>query len=159
MSAETFPVEASHIMMFARAVGDANPVYSGAERGMTTGDSILAPPTFAAASAQFAPCHPMRPEIGQPWFGSGKAPTGVPNRPQGGGNLHAEQHYEYLRHLRPGDVLSSRTREGETWQKQSRRGGLLTFRERITEYFDQENTLVLVARSVTVQPERAVTRA
>ena len=28
MAIESFPVEATHIMMFARAVGDPNPVYA-----------------------------------------------------------------------------------------------------------------------------------
>ena len=70
-----FPVEAGHVMMFARAVGDANPVYADESyaKASETG-SVIAPPTFAQASAQFDPEYPLRPKIGKPWFGSGKAP-------------------------------------------------------------------------------------
>src|SRR5476651_177489 len=50
----TFPVEASHIMMFARAVGDDNPVYHDAAAAKDTGaGGIIAPPSFAQAVAQF----------------------------------------------------------------------------------------------------------
>ena len=70
-----FPVEAGHVMMFARAIGEANPVYadeSYAKASETGG--VIAPPTFAQASAQFDPEYPLRPKIGKPWFGSGRAP-------------------------------------------------------------------------------------
>jgi len=49
----TFPVEASHIMMFARAVGDTSPVYhdAAAAKDSEVG-GIIPPPTFGAAVAQ-----------------------------------------------------------------------------------------------------------
>jgi acyl-CoA thioesterase FadM len=69
--------------------------------------------------------------------------------------LHAEQHFEYHRHLRPGDVLRSETRPGKTWEKEGRRAGKLVFSEMITEYRDQDDELVITARSVGVRTERA----
>jgi len=153
-----FPVEASHILMFARAVGDPNPVYADAERAKRaeTG-GIVAPPTFVQASAQFDPDYFLRPKTGQKWFGSGKEPTGDPKRLEGGGTgLHAEQHYEYHRHPRPGDELTVSVRPGNSWEKQGRRGGKLVFRETITEYRDQRGELVVTARSVGVLTEKAV---
>jgi len=36
MAAKTFPVEASHILMFARSVGDDNKVYSDPDYAKTT---------------------------------------------------------------------------------------------------------------------------
>ena len=69
--------------------------------------------------------------------------------------LHAEQHYEYHRHLRPGDVLRAETRPGSTWEKEGRRAGKLVFSEMITEYRDQDDELVITARSVGVRTERA----
>ena len=65
-----------------------------------------------------------------------------------------EQHYEYHRHLRPGDVLTVETKPGKTWEKESKRAGKLTFRERITEYRDQNGELVITARGVGVTTER-----
>ncbi len=151
-----FPVEASHIMMFARAVGDTNPVYhdpAAAQRTEVGG--IIAPPTFPQAVAQFDPAYHLRPKPGEPWFGSGKTPSGV-EKPESTGGLHAEQHFEYHRPLRPGDVLTVETKEGKTWERESKRAGKLMFRERITEYRDQTGALVVTARSVGVTTERPV---
>ncbi len=158
MAVDRFPVEAGHILLFARAVGDANQIYydesyaEGTEPG-----GIIAPPTFVQASAQFDPDYGLRPKIGEPWFGSGREATGVQRTGSGGGSgLHAEQHYEYHRHLRPGDVLKATSKPGETWEREGRRAGKMTFRETITEYRDQNGELVITARSVGVQTSRPV---
>jgi hypothetical protein len=161
MAVEKFPVEASHIMMFARSIGDDNQIYydetyaQGTEPGR-----IIAPPTFAQSSAQFDPDYFLRPKIGEPWFGSGKEPTGV--KPGsgggggGGGGLHAEQHFEYHRHISPGDVLTATVKPGKSWEKESKRAGKLMFSETITEYRDQNGELVITARGVGVRTERPV---
>ncbi|MGH9217332.1 MAG: FAS1-like dehydratase domain-containing protein [Acidimicrobiales bacterium] len=162
MAVQRFPVELGHIMMFARSVGDPNPIYADEEYAANSEvGHVIAPPTFVQAGAQFDPDWPLRPRIGEPWFGSGRNPTGTP-RPGGGGGgggmargLHAEQHFEYHRHLRPGDVLRAETRPGKTWEKEGRRAGKLLFSETITEYRDQNGELVITARSVGVRTERA----
>jgi len=154
-----FPVEASHIMMFARAVGDFNPIYHDAEQAKgTEPGGIIAPPTFPRACSQFDPDYHLRPKPGQPWFGSAKGPTGLPEgqKPATSGGLHAEQQFEYHRHLRPGDQLTVTTRPGEVWQKESRRAGKLTFTETIVEYRDQNGELVITGRAVGVKTERPV---
>jgi acyl dehydratase len=152
----TFPVEASHILMFARALGDPNPVYWDTARAQQTEPGgVIAPPTFAQAVAQFDPDYSLRPKPSEPWFGSGRTPSGVEKAKSAGG-LHAEQHFEYHRHPRPGDVLTVEIKDGNTWEKESKRAGKLTFRERIVEYRDQAGALVLVARSVGVTTERPI---
>ncbi len=164
MATKEFPVEASHIMMFARSVGDENRIYHDAEYAKQTEvGAIIAPPTFAQASAQFDPDYPLRPSAGKPWFGSAKEPTGLQRSGGGGsgggggaGGLHAEQHFEYHRHLRPGDRLTAQTKPGRTWEKEGRRAGKLKFGETITEYRDQNGELVITARSVGVRTERVV---
>lgn len=163
MAVDKFPVEAGHIMMFARSVGDANPIYYDEAYASTTEPgTIIAPPTFAQSSAQFDPDYFLRPKIGEPWFGSGKEPTGIKRESSGGGGggggggLHAEQHFEYHRHLKPGDVLTATTKPGETWEKESKRAGKLIFSESITEYRDQNGELVITARGVGVRTERPV---
>lgn len=158
MAVERFPIEAGHIMMFARAVGDENKIYYDANyaKGTEVG-SVIAPPTFVQASAQFDPDYRLRPKKGEPWFGSGKEATGVQQTSSGGGGgLHAEQHYEYHRHIKPGDVLTVTVKPGQTWEKQGRRSGKLIFRETISEYRDQNGELVITARGVGVQTERPV---
>ena len=165
MAVEKFKVEASHIMMFARAVGDANRIYHDEDYAEgTESGSIIAPPTFAQASAQFDPDYSLRPPIdGEGWFGSGGKPTGAKPREGsggggggGGGGLHAEQRFVYHRHIRPGDVLTATTKPGNTWERESRRAGKLTFSESVTEYRDQNGELVITATGVGVRTERPV---
>lgn len=163
MAVKTFPVEASHILMFARSVGDDNAVYADADyAAKTEARSIIAPPTFAQASAQFDPDYVLRPKPGKPWFGSGKNPSGIVRGEGGGGGggngggLHAEQHFEYHRHLKPGDVLTATSLPGKTWEKEGRRSGKLIFSESVTEYRDQSGELVITARGVGVRTERPV---
>ena len=164
MAIERFPVEASHILMFARAVGDANPIYSDAEYAASTEvGGIIAPPTFAQSSAQFDPNYFLRPKIGQPWFGSGREPSGVTREKKdsessgaASGGLHAEQHFTYHRQLRPGDILTGTELPGKTWDKEGKRSGKLVFTENITEYRDQNGELVITARGVGVRTERVI---
>ena len=174
---DRFPVEAGHVLLFARSIGDTNPLYTDSSAAAEAGfDGVLAPPTFVQAGAQFSPDYPLRPQPGKVWFGSGSTPSGLSKpRPDdgdgsagggggaggsagggGGTGLHAEQHYRYHRPLVAGDVLSSVTRTGKTWTKQGRRGGNLRFGELITEYRDQNGELVVTATSVTVTTERVV---
>jgi hypothetical protein len=158
MAVDRFPIEEGHIMLFARSIGDKNPIYCDADYAKTTEPgSIIAPPTFVQASAQFDPNYFLRPKIGEPWIGSGKTPTGITQPPEGGVSrgLHAEQHYIYHRNLKPGDVLKAETKPGKTWEKEGRRGGKLVFSESITEYRDANGELVVTARSVGVVTEKA----
>lgn len=180
MAVDSFYVEAGHIMLFARSIGDPNPSYDPTRSDPS---QVVAPPTFVQASAQFDPDYFLRPKIGaQGWFGSGGQPSGArtssasgsgdetSGRGGGGGGggrsggggiargLHAEQHFEYHRPVTPGMVLSATTTPGETWEKQSRRGGALHFSESVTEYRDQDGRLVVTARSVGVRTEKAVER-
>ncbi len=164
MAADKFPIEAGHIMMFARSIGDANEIYYDEDYAKSTEPGCtIAPPTFVQASAQFDPNYFLRPKIGEEWFGSAKGPTGITKREGGGGGggggggLHAEQHYVYHRQVKVGDILSSSTKPGKSWEKEGRRGGKLKFSESVTEYRDQEGELVVTATSVGVQTEKPAT--
>ena len=172
MAVDKFPIEYSHIMMFARSVGDTNNIYyDGDYAASTEPGAVIAPPTFVQASAQFDPDYFLRPKIGAEWFGSGKGPTGITPKPKTdaaksgekkestGGGLHAEQHYVYHRHPKVGDVLTATNKPGKTWEKQGRRGGNLVFNESITEYRDQNGELVVTATGVGVRTERPATSA
>lgn len=170
MTASQFPIEAGHVMMFARAIGDFNPVYRDADQASESEvGGIIAPPTFVQASAQYDADYPLRPQPGVPWFGSGATPTGrAPNsesatttqgsgsEQRGGTGLHAEQHYEYHRPVRPGEVLTLTILPGRAWERQGRRGGLLHFRETIIEYRGEDGELAVTARGVGVRTEQTV---
>ena len=159
MTVVRFPVEAGHIAIFARAIGDSNPIYLDEEYARASETSgIVAPPTFIQAADHFDPDYDRRPREGETWFGSGREELGAPapGLTGGGGGLHAEQHFEYHRSIRPGDVLSATEREGGSWEKQGRRGGTLRFSETITEYRDQAGELVITVRFVGVSMEKQV---
>jgi hypothetical protein len=143
-----FPVEPGHIMVFARALGDDNPVYDVTR---TDPAEVIAPPTFVQASSHFDPDYPLRPQFGRPWRGSGGEATGSPTGDRGRG-LHAEQHFEYFGVVRAGDVLSATVHPGRTWEKHGRTGRLV-FTEAITEY-RRDGELVVRGRSVSVKTER-----
>jgi hypothetical protein len=136
MSEFQFPVEAGHVMAFARTID--------VDRQWADGEPV--PPTFVMASAQYDPDYPLRPKPGQPWIDlaslQGDRPT-----------LHAEQHFEYHRPPRVGDVLAVSSKPGGTWTKTSRSGQQLNFIETVTEYRDQSGELVVTTRTVAVQPE------
>ena len=162
MAADDFPIEAGHIMLFARAIGDPNPIYFDAEYATTTPlGTVIAPPTFAPAGGQFSEGG-ARPTPGKRWHGSGKEPTGSNAPPEPGGDalpagaagrMHAEQHFEYHLPLVPGMVLHRVSFPGNEWEKSGRRGGTLRFAETVTEYYDQSEQLVLTSRSVVVRTE------
>ena len=160
MSVEKFPIEAGHVMMFARSIGDPNKIYYDESYARSTDPGgIVAPPTFVQSSAQFDPDYFLRPKIGEEWFGSAKGPTGITRKKGGGGGggLHAEQHYVYHRPLKVGDVLSADTKPGKTWEKEGRRGGKLMFSESVTEYRNQDGELVVTATGVGVRTEKPAT--
>jgi hypothetical protein len=148
MTADRFPVEAGHVMMFARAIGDDNPAYRDPDSPTAREQGgLLAPPTFTQAGAQFDPDYPLRPAPGSTWFGSASGPGTMP---EGGGGLHAEQHFTYHRTVRVGDLLSATSRDGRTWEKRGR-SGRLVFAENITEFRDETGELVVTARAVGVR--------
>ncbi len=166
-----FPVDASQIMLFARSVGDNNPVYHDSEYASGTEvEGIVAPPTFVQASAQYDPKFPLRPTIGEPWFGSGKEATGTPkpkasskeksasNSSDSSRMLHAEQQYVYHKPIRPGDALTVTTKRGNSWEKEGRRGGTMRFSETVTEFRDASGDLVVTATSVGVTTGKAVSQ-
>jgi N-terminal half of MaoC dehydratase len=156
MAARRFPVEAGHVLAFARALGADDPSTYSLRTSVSPLSGLpaagdVAPPTFAIAGAQFDPEYPLRPRPGVLWHGSG-GDAGLVT--EGAAGLHAEQHFVYHRPIRVGDVLSGATRPGEEWEKQGR-SGQLRFREQITEYRDEAGELVITACSVSVRRDRS----
>jgi len=152
-----FPIEAGHVLAFARALGDLERADAALAGGLA---ALAVPPTFAIAGAHFDPAYERRPRPGVAWFGSGRravSASDAPQQPRGeGGGFHAEQHFHYHRPLRVGDLLHGEHRDGATWHKQGRRGGPLTFLERITEYRDAAGAPVVTLRAVDVATARRV---
>lgn len=155
MAAKRFPIEAGHIMMFARSVGDYNDVYYDKALAEQAGFSdVPAPPTFMMAADHYDETYNRRPQPGEVWFGSGKeAITGdvsVRPVPKGGSGFHAEERFIYHRHPVAGETLTVACRDGDVWHKEGRRGGTLTFTEEITEFSDAAGKPVVTAVWVSV---------
>jgi acyl dehydratase len=150
-----FPVEAGHVLQFARAIGDPNPVYSDPAHARSLGFAdVLAPPTFYEAGAHFDPGNECRPQPDPPWWGSSGVATGDPRRESRnpGTTLHAETHVTYHRHVCAGEVLRAGERPGSQWTKVGKRGGELRFDDWYVDYVDAdgEGEVVLTARTVAV---------
>ena len=155
------------ISICARALtpgANASAAFNAALGNISPAPALIAPPTFAQSSAQFDPDYFLRPKIGgEGWFGSGKEASGAkPSKDSGGGGggaamgLHAEQHFEYHKPVKAGDILTATTKPGNSWEKESKRAGKLKFSESVTEYRNQDGELVITATGVGVQTERAV---
>ncbi|WP_261553731.1 MaoC/PaaZ C-terminal domain-containing protein [Frankia tisae] len=143
-----FPIDPVHVMLFARAVGDDNPVYTDPAAAARAGlGGVPAPPTFGEALQQFIPGYPWRPRPDTPWVGSQR-----PGSTQAADSpvvLHAEQRYTYVRPVVAGETLRAAKRAGESWERTSARSGTLRFREIVTDFADEAGELVL--RAVAVQ--------
>lgn len=153
-----FPVEAGHIQLFARAVGDPNPIYSDSDYAVKSSlGSIIAPPTFSEAANHFDEDWPYRPRWGEPWFGSAATPSGA-QRPtgQGGTDLHAETHFTYHRPMVPGMVLSATSKLGREWTKAGQRSGLLKFHEIVTSFRTADGLPVVDSTTVVMRTEHTV---
>jgi acyl dehydratase len=149
-------------MLFASALGETNPVYYDEEQARRTPlGGLIAPPTFAVASAHWNPRHLFRGvrRIPAPPGEESDADAARPERGEGGPVariLHGEQRFEYHRPLRPGMRLRVATRPGKSWEKQGRRGGRLRFSEIVSEYRDEAGELVVTATSIGIVTEQAV---
>jgi hypothetical protein len=162
-----FPVDPTSIMLFASAIGETNPIYYDEDYAAKTPlGGVIAPPSFAIASAHWDPDYFLRgvrripppkprPAAPAPEAAASPAPGGG-----GGGNLtrvlHGEQRFVYHQPMRPGMRLTVTQKRGRSWSKEGKRGGTMNFSESITEYRDQNGELVTTAISVGIVTGKAV---
>lgn len=163
-----FPVDLTAIMLFASALGETNRIYYDEDYAAKTSlEGVIAPPTFAIASAHWDPDYFLRgvrripapaakPERAAPASASG----GGAAAGGGGGNLtrvlHGEQRFIYRQPMRPGMRLTVTQKRGRSWEKEGKRGGTMHFSETITEFRDQDGELVTTAISVGIVTGKAV---
>ena len=154
-----FPIEEGHIMMFARAIGDPNPIYHDRDYAAKSElGGVIAPPTFVEAAIHYDAAWPFRPKIGERWWGSaGKPKNGDnPMGDHGGTHFHASTTFDYHTLVRPGMVLHAVSRPGRSWEKDGKRSGHLRFRETIVEFRDQDDRLLVTSTTCAVSTERKV---
>src|SRR4051794_41504798 len=91
MSVERFPVEAGHVLTFARAIGDENPAYRDPDSAAASeAGGLIAPPPVTIPRAPRGPDYPLRPQPPGPGGGSGARGPRAPVAP-GRGAVHAAQ--------------------------------------------------------------------
>lgn len=138
------PIEAGHVVQFARAIGDF---------GAMLDREVDPPPTFCMVADQFDPRFARRPRPDLPWPNSEQIPmAGSP----GGGDvpLHAAQRFDYHRPIVVGEVLSAAHEPPKEWVKQGRRGGRLRFVELVTNLSDAAGAPVVRMSWLDVYTER-----
>lgn len=130
----TMRVEHGKIAEFARAVHDENPAFRA-------GDAPPAPPTFLMTIAH--------------WIGDlGQTRRGIKLDVRR--LLHGEQEFEYLRPIRAGDVLRFRSRTKDVFEKQGKRGGVMTFVIGETEFRNAAGQVVAYMRNTLIETADAV---
>jgi hypothetical protein len=126
-------VERGKIREFARAVRSTDPAYLDAEQA-------VAPPTFLTTTFFW------QAEGSDPW------PAVAMDKQRG---LHAEQEYTFFGPPpRAGTRLTCRSRIGEIYTKQGRRGGEMTFVVQYTDFHDETGRLVAQAKMTGVETAR-----
>lgn len=126
-------VEKGQLRLFAKATGETNPVYTDETAARDAGHPTLpAPPTFAFSLALLAPTE------------SGSlSEMGV----HIGNVLHGEQHFDYHAPIYAGDTIRLKSRITDIYEK---KGGALEFIVQETTAHNQNDTLCVSARGVTV---------
>jgi len=127
-------VEYGKIREVARVLQDENPVYQDPGR-------CVAPPTFLMTIAH--------------WLGD-LAATRPGVRLDMRRVLHGEQEFEYRQPIRPGDVLTARSRVQDVYEKPGKRGGQMLFVLGETEFTNQRGEVVAYMRNTLIQTAGAV---
>jgi acyl dehydratase len=128
------PVEAGRLRFFAKATGQADPVYTDTAAARDAGHRDLpVPPTFLFCL-----------EMESPNPGAIRELLGLDYRRL----LHGEQQFSYHAMAHAGDVLTFEQQIDDIYDK---KGGALEFVVRLTRVSNQHGALVAELRSVTVQ--------
>lgn len=116
-------IEHAPVMLFARAVKDADPIYASARAADAAGFSCVpVPPTYTFVMASAGAFPDIQPDGGN---GSMYANTGADAASalaRDGLFLHGEQHFAYHRTVSVGAVLEGRLRTSKPISRQARRG-------------------------------------
>lgn len=126
-------VEKGQLRLFAKAVGETNPVYTDEAVARDAGYAALpAPPTFAFSLGLLAPAQ-----------GGSLSEMGI----NIGNVLHGEQSFDYRVPILAGDTIRLKSRIADIYEK---KGGALEFIVTETTAHNQNGALCVAARGVTV---------
>jgi hypothetical protein len=132
----TMIVELGKLREFARATKSKNPAYQG-----EVGDRPVVPATFLMASSfwQTEPKHSALSGAKLNWSRI----------------LHGSQEFTfYGPPPRAGDVLTGRDRVDKVYEKPGKRGGTMTFIERVTEFRSEHGDVVAESRWTLIETSK-----
>ena len=129
----TITVERGQVLLFAKAIGETNPIYLDEEAAKAAGHpNILAPPTFGACLKFLAPAEtPTYEHLGLDYKGL----------------LHAEEKIDYFLPIHVGQELTLLTEITDMYDK---KGGALEFLLRETNVYNDAQALVQKVTTTTV---------
>jgi hypothetical protein len=141
-------VDASGVMILARALQDPNPVYASERAAAAAGfERVPAPPTFTFVMANSGAFPDLQPDGGTGSVFGGAGTDGGFSRK--GLYLHGEQHFTYHRPPLVGDLLEGRMRTSVPIARPARRGPMeVTFFQ--TEWCDPDGTPVVTEQIVSL---------
>lgn len=140
VTVEDFHIEAGKVEEFARAIKDDNSAHRSEGAAANQGfDAIPAPLTFVRTSA-FPRYRPADvPRLG--------FDIGIDIKRE----LHGEQEYEFERPVYVGDTLTGISTLVDVYQREGKRGGMMTFFVIETEYHDENDNLVVTERMTIIE--------
>lgn len=139
-----YPIEEGMIRRFAEAIGDNNPLYRDKEFARKSPfGGIVAPPLFV-----FEWDHHEAVTVDEKGLYISDMP--LPNLLVRGGN-----DYEFIQPLRPGDIITTRSKVADVYEKPSRSGGNLIFVILKSTYTNQRNEVLGIQQtSFIILPEK-----
>jgi len=129
---DEFEIENGMIKRFAIAIGDTNPLYCDEEFAASTAyGGIIAPPTLLFEWNHHKHAV-ISPEFRKSIF------KGLDRQPR---LLRGANEFEFIQPVRPGDVIKSKSRIIDAYEKQGR-SGQLVFMICETDYFNQKEEVL-----------------
>lgn len=135
-----FPVERGKIREFANAIRDPNPVYTDPEYARRHGfDDVLMPVTFPGTfTFHLDSENAVMKMIETLGMDAGKS-------------VHGSFEVIYERTVSAGETLRGEVVIGKIYQKEGKRGGIMTFVEMDINFYDSKNRLTVVARNEFIE--------
>lgn len=131
---EVFEVEKGHIKRFAQAVGDPNPLWQDeAYARQSRYGSMIGPPTFLQ-------------DEGTIKFADNLMEIVNPAR----GFLNGGMEVECYKPMRPGDIITTRAKLGDIYEKQGKTGKMLFMVVEVS-YTNQQAELVAIGRHTFIR--------
>jgi peroxisomal enoyl-CoA hydratase 2 len=116
-------IEQSPVMLFARAVKDADPIYASGRAAAEAGfERMPVPPTYTFVMANSGAFPDIQPPGGTGSMYASSGADAASAFARDGLFLHGEQHFAYHRPVLVGDVLEGRMRTSKPIARQARRG-------------------------------------